>query len=256
MTGNTFDGRVILIAGASGGLGRASALALAKAGAQVVLHGRNEARLTALYDGIIASGGPEPAFMTLDFSTAGDREFEALAYAVNNEFKRLDGLLFCVGHLETLSPLEQQTSAQFERTLKINLQSAFGLIRACLPLMKKSPDAAIALLSESHGHQPAAYWGAFALAKAGIEAMVRIWSEELEIYPQLRINALIPGPVDSPLRARTHPGELKTNLPKPADLAAEIISWLGPESRGRSGAIVELGRPAGPVAGQAPARKR
>ena len=239
--GNEFDGRVVLVAGASGGFGRAASLALAEAGAQVVLHGRNEAKLTAVYDEIVARGAAEPAFMTLDFNAAGDREFEAFAYAINNEFKRLDGLLFCVGHLEALSPLEQQTSAQFERTLKVNLQSAFGLIRACLPLLKKSPDAAIALLSESHGHQPAAYWGAFALAKAGLEAMVKIWGEELEIYPHLRINALIPGPVDSPLRARTHPGELKTGLPKPADLAAEILAWLGPASRGHSGMIVELG---------------
>lgn len=242
MPGKQFDGRVILVAGASGGLGRAAALELAQAGSQVVLHGRNEAKLTALYDEIIACGAPEPAYMTLDFDAAGDREFEALAYAIGNEFKRLDGLLFCAGHLETLSPLEQQTGAQFERTLKMNLQSAFGLTRACLPLLKKSSDAAIVMLSESHGHKPSAYWGAFAIAKAGVEAMVRIWSEELEIYPQLRINALIPGPVDSPLRARTHPGELKAELPQPAEVAREIVHWLGPASRGRSGELIEFGR--------------
>lgn len=246
MLSKEFEGRVILVAGASGGLGRAAGLALAQAGAQVVLHGRNEGKLTTLYDEITACGAPEPAFMTLDFSGAGDREYEALAYAIGNEFKRLDGLLFCVGHLETLSPLEQQTSTQFERTLKVNLQSAFGLTRACLPLLKKASDAAIVMLSESHGHKPSAYWGAFAIAKAGVEAMVRIWSEELEMYPQLRINALIPGPIDSPLRARTHPGELKTELPKTAEVAQEIMHWLGPASRGRSGELIEFGKTAKP----------
>lgn len=236
---------MILITGAGGGLGRAAALAYAAAGAQVVLHGRNEKKLSAVYDDITDSGWAKPAFLTLDFAQAGDAEFEALAYAISNEFGRLDGVLHSASHLETLSPLEQQTSVQWERTLKINLVAAFALTRACLPLLKRAPDAAILMTSETHGHTPRAYWGAYAVAKAALETMVKIWAQELELYPQLRINAIVPGPVDSPLRARTHPGELKQALRASASLMPDYIYWMSAQSRGISGRVIELGLKSG-----------
>lgn len=232
--------RVILVTGAGGGLGRAASLAYAAAGAQVILHGRNEKKLNAVYDDITKAGWAEPAFLTLDFSTAGDADFDALAYAIRSEFGRLDGVLHSASHLETLSPLEQQTSAQWERTLKVNLIAAFALTRACLPLLKAAPDAAILMTSETHGHTPQAYWGAYAVAKAALETMVKIWAQELEMYPQLRINAIVPGPVDTPLRARTHPGEAKHALRGSASLMPDYIYWMSEQSRGKSGRIIEL----------------
>lgn len=235
------ENRVILVTGAGSGLGRAASLAYAAAGAHLVLHGRDEKRLTAVYDDITQAGFAEPAFLTLDFAKAGDAEFEALIYAVKQEFGRLDGLLHSASHLETLSPLEHQTSAQWERTLKVNLIAAFALTRAALPLLKAASDASILLTSETHGHRPRAYWGAYAVAKAALETMVKIWAQELELYPQLRINAIIPGPVDSPLRARTHPAEHKAALPAPPSLMPDYIYWIGAGSRGQSGRVVELG---------------
>lgn len=232
--------RVILVTGAGAGLGRAASLAYAAAGAHVVLHGRDEKKLTAVYDDITHAGWPEPAFLTLDFAKAGDADFEALIYAVGNEFGRLDGVLHSASHLETLSPLEQQNSAQWERTLKINLIAAFALTRAALPLLKAAPDGAIIMTSETHGHTPQAYWGAYAVAKAAIETLVKIWAQELELYPHLRINAIVPGPVDSPLRSRTHPGEHKPALPASASLMPDYIYWMSEQSRGLSGRVVEL----------------
>lgn len=232
--------RVILVTGAGVGLGRAASMAFAAAGAHVVLHGRDEKKLVRVYDDIVAAGWPEPAFLTLDFATAGDPDFDALVYAISNEFGRLDGLLHSASHLETLSPLEQQTSAQWERTLRINLVAAFALTRACLPLLKKARDAAIIMTSETHGHTPQAYWGAYAVAKAALETLVKIWAQELEHFEQLRINAIVPGPVDTPLRARTHPGEFKPALPASTSLMPDYIYWMSEASRGQSGRVIEL----------------
>ena len=74
------------------------------------------------------------------------------------------------------------------------------------------------MTSETHGHDPAAYWGGFAVAKAGAEALVKIQAQEWEMLPNLRINVLIPGPVHTPQRTRDHPGEVKRDLRQPQDL--------------------------------------
>ena len=92
--------------------------------------------------------------------------------------------------------------------MRVNLIAPVALTRACLPLLKLAPHASVIVTGESHGHTPAAFWGGYAVSKAAVEPMVKIWTQEWEnLHPQLRINALIPGPIDSPKRRKTHPGE-------------------------------------------------
>lgn len=231
--------RVILVTGASGGLGGAAARAFACHGATVILHGRNVKRLEALYDRIVSAGSPEPAIIPLDLETAMGAEFDQVAQAIENEFGRLDGILHSAVRLTRLTPLDHQTPEEWVTLLKLNLVAPFALTRACLSLLKTAPDASVIMTSDTHGHAPAAYWGGFAVAKAGLEALVKIWAQEWEIYPQLRINALIPGPVNSPQRARTHPAESKKELPTPEDLTPVYLYLMGQESKGVSGRIIE-----------------
>jgi NAD(P)-dependent dehydrogenase (short-subunit alcohol dehydrogenase family) len=94
------------------------------------------------------------------------------------------------------------------------------------------------MTSDTHGHVPTAYWGAFANAKAGVEALVKIQAQEWEVIPHLRINTLIPGPVRSPQRARTHPGEVKQALREPHDLMSSYLYLIGPDGRTISGRTV------------------
>ncbi len=125
--------------------------------------------------------------------------------------------------------------------LRVNLIAPFALTRACLPLLTQAADASIVFTSETHGHQPAAYWGGFSVSKWGLEALTRIWSQELEITPQIRANVFIPGPVASPQRAATHPGEARHSLPQPERLVGYYLYLLGNDSRGVSGRIIEPG---------------
>jgi len=107
-----------------------------------------------------------------------------------------------------------------------------------LPLLKASSDASVIMTSEMHGHAPAAYWGGFAVAKAGLEALVTIQAQEWEMLPNLRVNVIIPGPVHTTQRTKTHPGEVKQDLRQPEDLMPGYLYLMGPDSKAVSGQTV------------------
>jgi NAD(P)-dependent dehydrogenase (short-subunit alcohol dehydrogenase family) len=230
--------RVILVTGASRGIGRVAALAFAAHGATVVLHGRDVTALEQVYDEIEANGYPQPAAIPLDLDTATTRDYDALAYAIESQLGRLDGILHNASHVEKLSPLEQQSAEEWNRTLRINLVAPFALTQACLRLLKSAADAAVIFTLESHGHAPAAFWGSYAVAKAGVEALMKIQAAEWQASPNLRANAVLPGPVASPSRAKTHPGEVAAAQRPPQELMQAYLYLMGPDSRGVSGTIV------------------
>ncbi len=235
-------GRVILVTGAGQGIGKTAALTFAAHGATVILHGRSVKKLEVVYDEIETAGHPQPAIFPLDLNKAEDKDFAAMADGIAGQLGRLDGILHNASKLDRPQPLEDQTLAQWLPLLRVNLAAPFALTRACLPLLKASPDASILMTSETHGHTPTAFWGGFAVAKSGVEALVNIWAQELEVYPTLRINAVVPGPVQSPQRVRTYPGEHKNSLPKPETLMPLYLYLMGPDSRGTSGQIIEANR--------------
>lgn len=230
--------RVILVTGAGQGIGRTAALTFADLGATVILHGRNVKKLEKVYDEIEVRGSAQPAIFPLDLEKAGDSEFAAIASAIEQQLGRLDGILHNASLLLSLSPLETQTLEQWLALLRVNLAAPFALTRACLPLLKASPDASIIMTSETHGHKPSAYWGGFAVAKAGVEALVKIQAQEWEMLPNLRINCVIPGPVNTPQRTRTHPGEVKQSLKQPEELMACYLYLMGPDSASLSGKTI------------------
>lgn len=231
--------RVILVTGAGQGIGRVAALTFAAHGATVILHGRKAQKLEKVYDEIEAAGGLQPAILPLDLESAMDNDFAGFAQAIKTELGRLDGILHNAALLANLTPLENQSLEQWLALMRVNLAAPAALTRACLALLKASPDASVVMTSETHGHLPAAYWGGFAVSKAGVEALVKIQAQEWEIFPNVRINAVIPGPVQSPQRLSTHPGESKSSLPDPEDLMPAYLYLMGPDSRGVSGQIVE-----------------
>jgi len=231
--------KVVLITGAGQGIGRVAALTYAAHGATVILHGRKIEKLEAVYDEIEAAGYPQPAIFPLSLNEANDAEFEALAQAIRLQLGRLDGILHNAVQFYSLCPIELQTLDQWLTLLRVNLAAPFALTRACLPLLKESPDASVIMTSETHGHSPAAYWGGFAVSKSGLETMVKIWSQEWEILPNMRMNAVIPGPVQSPQRAKTHPGELKDIMRTPEDLMPVYLYLMGKDSRETTGQILE-----------------
>jgi len=232
-------GRAILITGATGGLGRPLALACASRGATVVLHGRVVRKLEALYDEIVATGHPQPTILPLDLATAGPDDYGNVAAAIRAQLGRLDGIVHAAAVLGSLGPVEHQAFDAWLKVLRVNVAAAMALTRATAPLLAAAADAGVVFTLDSRGQAPRAYWGAYAAAKAGLAAFATTLADEWENRPNLRVNAVVPGPINSPLRAQTHPGEERALLPDPATLGPLYLHLLGAQPKSESGLLID-----------------
>ncbi len=234
------QGRVVLVTGAGQGLGRAVALEAAAHGATVALLGRTLEKLEATYDAITDAGGPEPALIPLDLATAATPEYEALNQLVRRDLKRLDAVVHCASHFVPLGPLANQTIEQWMTLLKVNLAAPFALTRACLPLLAVAPDSSVVFTGETHGAHPLAYWGGFAVSKAGLSTLAAVWGDELEHKGRPRMNVFIPGPIATPQRGQSHPGEDHSKLRTARDAARGVLYLLGPGGAAFNGRTLEM----------------
>ena len=233
------DNRLVMITGASGGLGRALALGCAAQGATVLLHGRIARKLEALYDEIVAAGGPEPSILPLDLATARAEDFANVASAVQAQHGRIDAIVHAAVQLGSLGPIEHQAFDQWLSTLRVDLLAPFGLTRALLPLLRAAPDASVVFTLDTRGQEPRAYWGAYAVAKAGLSALLSILADEWDNTPALRVNGVVPGPMRSPLRARTHPGEDLNRLPAPEVFVPLYLYLIAGQPKAESGGVID-----------------
>lgn len=236
-TSGLLQDRVILVTGAGTGLGKSIALAYAAHGATVLLLGRNQKRLDAVYDEITAADFPEPMALKLDLAKADDAAFDAMAEAIAGQLQRLDGIVHNAARFEGLNPLASHSLERWTGTLRVNLAAPAALTRACLPLLTQANDSSVIFTSETHGHSPAPFWGAFGVSKAGLETLVKVWAEELSPHPQLRLNCVVPGPIRSPQRLISHPAEDRTRLPSVESVLPVYLYLMGPDSRGQSGRV-------------------
>jgi NAD(P)-dependent dehydrogenase (short-subunit alcohol dehydrogenase family) len=122
----------------------------------------------------------------------------------------------------------------------VNLTAPFALTRACLPLLQAAPDSSVVFVGETHGSQPRAYWGGFAVAKSGLSTLAAIWAQELEHRGKPRMNVFVPGPIATPQRMQSHPGEDRARLRPPASAARALLYLVGPESAHFNGRTVSL----------------
>jgi NAD(P)-dependent dehydrogenase (short-subunit alcohol dehydrogenase family) len=162
-----------------------------------------------------------------------------MAQAIQAQLKRLDGILHNASHFTHLGPLEHEHLEDWSQMLRVNLIAPFALTRACTPLLSAAPDASVVLTAETHAFAPAAFWGGYSVSKSGLLALNSIQAQEWESNPSLRINVLVPGKVNSPLRAQTHPGETNASRPAPEALMPLYLYLLGPDSRGVSGSAFD-----------------
>lgn len=233
--------RRILITGAGDGIGRAAALACAKHGASVILLGRTVKKLEKVYDEIERQGSPPPAILPLDLAGATPLHYERLARTVEKEFGQLDGLLHNAADAGTLTPLEHYMPETWFRVMQVNLNAAWLLTRACLPLLHRSTDASVIFTTADVGRKARAYWGAYGVSCFGLEGLMQILADESASAGRLRVNSLDPGAVRTSLRSRLYPGEDCNALPAPEHIMPAYLYLLGPDSRGVNGRALNVG---------------
>ena len=222
---NNLHNKIILVTGASRGIGHAVALAAAKAGANLIITGRTIGALEELDDEIRAVGSGA-TIVELDM-----HDFAAiprLATAINERWGRLDGLVANAAMLGSLTPLSHLDDATWDETIAVNLTAQWHLIRAMEPLLLKATAGRAVLVSSGVAEGIRPFWGAYAVSKAGLEAMGRVWAGETE-QTNLRVNVLNPGGTATRMRASAFPGEDPNGLPKPNDIAPAFLALLDPK---------------------------
>ena len=232
-------GRVIAITGATGGIGRALALACLREGAEVILIGRNTSKLKALHAECeqVASGRALMAPLDLEKALAAD--YDAVADAVEQRFGRLDGLVHCAALLGTLTPIDQYDVPTWCRVMHVNLTAAFALTQVLLPALRKSEDASVIFTSSSVGRRGRAYWGAYAVSKAAIEGFAQVLADELQGNSHIRVNTVNPGRARTVMRRQAYPSEDISTLPLPETLLGPFIRLLGPQGSGITGQALD-----------------
>lgn len=227
--------RVLLITGASAGIGRVAALTCAAHGATVILLGRDNDKLNAVYDEIVAAGNPTPAILTLDLSQASAASCREVAEVIETTFGRLDGILHNAAVLGEITPLDMYDPDTWDFVMSVNLRAPFVLTQALLPLLRQSPDASVVMTTSSVGRRARAFWGAYAISKCGIEGLVQMLSDELAAISAIRVNAINPGGTRTSMRASAYPGENPQTVKTPEELMPLYLYLLGPDSTGITG---------------------
>jgi NAD(P)-dependent dehydrogenase (short-subunit alcohol dehydrogenase family) len=227
--------RIILITGASAGIGRALALEAARLGAQVILHGRNSAKLEQVYDEIEAiEDAPRPSIAVMDLATADSVAYQSLAESLAQEFGRLDGLVLNASILGDRFSIEQYDPAMWQKVMHVNVTSAFVLTQACLPMLKQSEDASIIFTSSGVGRHGRAFWGAYAVSKFATEGLSQVLADEHR-HDRLRVNCINPGATRTDMRLAAFPAEDRDALKRPEEVLSAYIYLLGPDSSGVTG---------------------
>jgi NAD(P)-dependent dehydrogenase (short-subunit alcohol dehydrogenase family) len=239
---DTLAARVVLVTGAYGGLGAATARAAARAGATVVISGRRKRQLEQLYDAMLAEGLPEPVIHPLDLEAATPRDYEALADGIERDLGRLDGIVHAAASFGGLTPLAVHKPDAWLRALHVNVSAPFALTQACLPLLTRAPDSAVVAVLDDPELVNRAHWGGYGVSKAALERYVEILHQETERGP-LRAHALLPGPMRTTLRREAYFGEDTQRQPLPDAAAQAAVYLLGPDGAAARGAALDQ-RPA------------
>ena len=226
---NELNSKVILVTGANKGFGLAISMDLAKAGATVIMLGRDLSSLEYAYDAVVDAGYKEPILYPLDLEGASPENYQELQDNILEKFNRLDGLIHNAAILGTQMPIDQYDIKLWYSTLQINLSAPFMLTQFLIPALKKSDDARILFLSSSVGRKARAYWGAYSVSKFGLEGLAMTLSEELE-KTKIKVNTINPGKMRTEMRRAAYPAEDASTVPKPGEKSSVIVYLLSKEA--------------------------
>lgn len=226
--------RIILVTGASDGIGREAAQTYARYGATVILLGRNEDKLRQVARAIAEEKGTQPHWFTLDLLTCTSDECHQLAQRIAANFPRLDGVLHNAGLLGDICPMSDQNPQVWQDMMQVNVNATFMLTQALLPLLLKSDAGSLVFTSSSVGRQGRANWGAYATSKFATEGMMQVLADEYQ-NRHLRVNCINPGGTRTGMRASAFPTEDPQKLKTPADIMPLYLWLMGDDSRRKTG---------------------
>ncbi|MFD2181108.1 SDR family NAD(P)-dependent oxidoreductase [Rhodoplanes azumiensis] len=228
--------QIALVTGASRGIGFATAVALAEAGAHVVAVARTVGGLEELDDAIQAAGGEPATLVPLDLADTDG--IARLALVLNDRYGRLDILVANAGRLGPVTPLSHVDPKEWDELMQVNVTANLHLIRCFDALLRKAPAARVVFVSSGAAHSGKAYRGPYAISKAALEMMGRTYAAETATTP-VKVNIVNPGPTRTRMRAQLMPGEDPQTVQPPEEAAAAILPLCLP-SFGETGRLFDL----------------
>lgn len=235
---DSLNGKIILVTGAGDGIGKVAALTYAKCGATVLLLGKTQSKLEAVYDEIESLHLPEPAILPLDLEKATFAQMQELARLIEKEFGHLDGVLHNAAILGALTPLEMYDPITFEQVMRVNSTAVFMLTQALMPLLKATSSGSV-IFTSSGVAKPRAFWGAYALSKQSLEGMATIFTQETNNHTTLRFNCINPGATRTNMRAHAFPGEDPYTLKTPEEIMSPYVYLMTDEAAGVKGEVID-----------------
>jgi len=221
------EGKVAVVTGASRGIGKATALALAKEGAHIIAVARTIGALEGLDDEIKAVSGNAATLVPLDIT-----DFDALdrlGGVIMEKYGKLDILIANAGFLADITPVSHLKPKTFDKLMNVNVTANYRLIRSLDPLLRAADHGRAVFMGSSNvARNPRHFWGGYATSKAALECLVKTYAQEIE-RSNLRVNILNPGPIRTAMRAKAAPGEDASKLDTPEDLMPLMMQLCSPE---------------------------
>jgi NAD(P)-dependent dehydrogenase (short-subunit alcohol dehydrogenase family) len=221
------EGKVAVVTGASRGIGKATALALAKEGAHIIAVARTVGALEGLDDEIKAVSGNAATLVPLDIT-----DFDALdrlGGVIMEKYGKLDILIANAGFLADITPVSHLKPKTFDKLMNVNVTANYRLIRSLDPLLRAADHGRAVFMGSSNvARNPRHFWGGYATSKAALECLVKTYAQEIE-RSNLRVNILNPGPIRTAMRAKAAPGEDASKLDTPEDLMPLMMQLCSPE---------------------------
>jgi NAD(P)-dependent dehydrogenase (short-subunit alcohol dehydrogenase family) len=229
------NGRIALVTGASRGIGRALALAMAREGAHIVAVARTTGALEELDDEIKSAGG-SASLVPMDLRKPDG--IDQLGGVVFERWKRLDILVGNAGVLGRLSPLGHIEPKTWDEVMAVNVTANWRLIRSFDPLLRQSEAGRAVFITSGAARTVYAYWGAYAVSKAALEMLAKTYAAET-VKTAIKVNLLNPGPIRTRMRAQAMPGEDPMSLPPPEAVAEAFLPLVLPSQK-ESGSIYDF----------------
>jgi len=233
------SGKTILITGASDGIGKQCAKTFAQYGANLVLLGRDQEKLEALYDEIEERTPGLAVIQPLDFTKAHSDEYKNLASSLGEQFETLDGLIHSAALLGSRTPIEFYPESDWDKLLQVNLTAPFLLTKALLPHLSQSSDARVLFLSSSVGRIGRAHWGAYAITKFALEGLMQTLADEVANTTQIKVNSLNPGATRTNMRRDAYPAEDPSTQPEPVALMPVFLYLLSEQAKNIQGQALD-----------------
>ncbi|WP_324827237.1 SDR family NAD(P)-dependent oxidoreductase [Qipengyuania zhejiangensis] len=217
------EDRLVLVTGASKGIGAATAKAFANAGAHVIITGRDVRALETVEDAIHAEGG-NSTIAPVDLAEADG--IARLATAISGRWDKLDALVLSAAYLPALTPVTQIDGKQFSQAMTVNVLATQALLANFDPLLKRADAGRVLGLTSSVGAAPRAYWSAYGASKAAFDNLLESYAAEVEKISKVRVAVIDPGATRTAMRAKAYPGEDPQTVKPPETVANRLVELV------------------------------